>query len=71
MCLTLHPARYVEGPVAGLNRESELTDYRRLSSYLVAARRRGRKGASMKKAAAAKSAIAVPMRSMRLMRNLT
>jgi hypothetical protein len=26
MCLTLHPARCVEGPVACLNRESELTD---------------------------------------------
>ena len=41
MSLSPHPVGYAEARVARLNRESELTDYRRLSSYLVAARRRG------------------------------
>ena len=38
MSLSPHPVGYAEARVARLNRESELTDYRRLSSYLVAAR---------------------------------
>src|SRR6478752_4854758 len=41
MSLSPHPVGYAEARVARLNRESELTDNRWLSSYLVAARRRG------------------------------